>query len=195
MSVMLSIRPEWVEKILSGEKTIEVRKTRPKLEMPFKCFIYCTKPKFEHEDFFVTNAGTAKIRVFHGGGKVVAEFVCDEIYAVDCEHEPNLTDAIKGITAYRFLDAACMDACDLLDYLSKPDSSPEEYSVGYGWHVSDLKIYDEPKALWEFSPMCRHTGDCGTCQYFDRPKFECRRGQFKRPPQSWAYVEDNVWRE
>ena len=30
-AVMLSIRPKWMEKIASGEKTIEVRKTRPKL--------------------------------------------------------------------------------------------------------------------------------------------------------------------
>lgn len=39
---MISIRPKWCEKICSGEKTIEVRKTRPKLETPFKCYIYCT---------------------------------------------------------------------------------------------------------------------------------------------------------
>lgn len=30
-AVMLSIRPEWVERILNGEKTLEVRKSRPKL--------------------------------------------------------------------------------------------------------------------------------------------------------------------
>ena len=41
-AVMLSIRPKWVEKIANGEKTIEVRKTRPKLDTPFKCYIYCT---------------------------------------------------------------------------------------------------------------------------------------------------------
>ncbi len=41
-AVMLSVRPKWCEKIASGEKTIEVRKTRPKLETPFKCYIYCT---------------------------------------------------------------------------------------------------------------------------------------------------------
>lgn len=42
--VMLSIRPKWCEKIASGEKTIEVRKSAPK-EVPFKCYIYCTKAK------------------------------------------------------------------------------------------------------------------------------------------------------
>lgn len=53
-AVMLSIRPKWCEKIVSGEKTIEVRKTRPKLDTPFKCYIYCTLPKYPHEDFIAT---------------------------------------------------------------------------------------------------------------------------------------------
>ena len=44
-AVLISIRPKWVEKIVSGEKTLEVRKTRPKLETPFKCYIYCTGVK------------------------------------------------------------------------------------------------------------------------------------------------------
>ena len=39
-AVMLSIHPKWCEKIASGEKTIEVRKTRPKLETPFTAYIY-----------------------------------------------------------------------------------------------------------------------------------------------------------
>ncbi len=44
-AVLISIRPKWCEKIISGEKTIEVRKTRPKMDTPFKCYIYCTKPE------------------------------------------------------------------------------------------------------------------------------------------------------
>ena len=32
--IMISIQPQWVEKILSGEKTIEIRKTMPKCELP-----------------------------------------------------------------------------------------------------------------------------------------------------------------
>ena len=41
-AVLISIRPEWVEKIARGEKTLELRKTEPKLETPFKVYIYCT---------------------------------------------------------------------------------------------------------------------------------------------------------
>lgn len=42
-AVLVSIRPEWVEKIANEWKAIEVRKTKPNLETPFKCYIYCTK--------------------------------------------------------------------------------------------------------------------------------------------------------
>lgn len=43
-NILISIRPNWCEKIASGEKTIEVRKSAPK-EVPFKAYIYATKPK------------------------------------------------------------------------------------------------------------------------------------------------------
>lgn len=41
-AVMLSVQPKWCELIANGKKTIEVRKRRPKLETPFKVYIYCT---------------------------------------------------------------------------------------------------------------------------------------------------------
>lgn len=55
-AVLISIRPEWCEKIINGRKNIEVRKTRPKMDTPFKCYIY---------------------RSVQGG--VIGEFVCDDI--------------------------------------------------------------------------------------------------------------------
>ena len=44
-SVLMSIRPKWCNLIASGKKTIEVRKTKPNIETPFKCYIYCTSVK------------------------------------------------------------------------------------------------------------------------------------------------------
>ena len=41
-AVLISIQPKWCKLIAEGEKTLEVRKTRPKLKTPFKCYIYCT---------------------------------------------------------------------------------------------------------------------------------------------------------
>lgn len=44
-AILMSIRPKWVEKIANGEKTVEVRKTVPKCDQPFKVYMYCTKEK------------------------------------------------------------------------------------------------------------------------------------------------------
>lgn len=44
-AVLMSTQPKWCELIANGKKTVEVRKTRPKLKTPFKVYIYCTKGK------------------------------------------------------------------------------------------------------------------------------------------------------
>ena len=41
-SILISIRPEWVAKILNGKKTIEIRKTMPKCDLPIDVYIYVT---------------------------------------------------------------------------------------------------------------------------------------------------------
>ncbi len=48
-AILISIKPQYCELIANGKKTIEVRKTKPKLEPPFKCYIYCTKPSKKHQ--------------------------------------------------------------------------------------------------------------------------------------------------
>lgn len=65
-AVLISIRPQWCDKIIGGEKAIEIRKTRPKMETPFKCYIYCTR------------SGVAR-GAFGKQGKVIGEFVCEQI--------------------------------------------------------------------------------------------------------------------
>ena len=44
-SILISIKPKWVAKILNGEKTIEMRKTMPKSDLPIDVYIYCTKDR------------------------------------------------------------------------------------------------------------------------------------------------------
>lgn len=72
-AVMLSVRPKWCEKIASGEKTIEVRKTRPKMETPFKAYIYCTMPDAKDpHNILELHGADGKIR--KANGKVIGEF-------------------------------------------------------------------------------------------------------------------------
>lgn len=56
-AVLISIRPKWCELIASGKKTIEVRKTRPKIETPVKCYIYCTVGKGNTGDILPNSRG------------------------------------------------------------------------------------------------------------------------------------------
>ena len=173
-AVMLSIRPKWCQKIASGEKTIEVRKTKPKLETPFKCYIYCTLPKYPHEDFITTDYPMPQ---FYGGGKVIGEFTCDRIDRLAPANEP------YGI--YDIDDDYVLQTC-------LENGALWDYGHGiplYGWHISDLRIYDTPRELSEFR---RATDPCDSCHA--EYTWECTgckklSGDIKRAPQSWCYVE------
>lgn len=166
-AVLISIRPKWVEKIASGEKTIEVRKTKPKLETPFKCYIYCTLPKYPHEDFIATDYPMPQ---FYGGGKVVGESTCDHIYELETKAHGG-SYYVKGedqSTSNEVARQSCLTLKDMHEYL--------EAAKGYGWHISDLLIYDQPRELSEFTGLRTFKGG-----------FVLR--EIDRPPQSWCYVE------
>lgn len=156
-AVLISIRPKWCELIASGEKTIEVRKTRPKIETPFMCYIYCTKPSFEYEDFIALENG----RFIFGGGKVIGEFVCDNIQwngGSSLIVKEDREEATRG---------SCVSREDLFKYLGIiPGTSVYDKKCEfYCWHISDLKIYDEPMELSEFG--------------------------VNRAPQAWRFIDDS----
>lgn len=174
-AVLISIRPKWVEKIVRDEKTSEVRKTRPKLETPFKCYIYCT------------NSGVA-MGMWGKHGKVVGEFVCDKITWLTHVGFSGL----PGIRLAAMKDRYTID--DSFDFSKSFLTTPqiEKYldgEDGYAWHISNLKIYDDPKPLSAFKGLCKIEADCGGCPYYNYTKMECDGRIIKRPPQSWCYVE------
>lgn len=189
-AVLISIRPKWCEKIANGEKTIEVRKTKPKLQTPFKCYIYCSAggDKLWIRDAawrerwmggpisFLVNAkkcGGMNI----GNGKVIGEFTCDRIDRLAPADEP------YGI--YDIGDDYVLQTC-------LENGALWDYGHGtplYGWHTSDLRIYDTPKELSEFKTLCRVDADCCACPYYNYTKMDCDGRVIGRPPQSWCYVE------
>lgn len=201
-AVLISIRPKWVEKIASGEKTIEVRKTKPKLETPFKCYIYCTRDK--HLAFMQNQTGTNLIACMDvdaaipvggaiGNGKVIGEFTCDRIYEIRKRGIPENfdycylslnewgNDDIE--TEIRAISASCVSKEELNAYGAKAP-------LLYGWRISDLRIYDTPKELSEFKTLCRVDADCCACPYYNYTKMDCDGRVIGRPPQSWCYVDD-----
>ena len=205
-AVMLSLRPQWSEKIFNGSKTIEVRKSRPSIPTPFTVYVYCTKAKSylyrnpnNGELFLDSNGG------YRGGdyedrylaGKVIGSFVCDRIVDIqsngdDCGNYWHEWDDDCDI------EAMCLSYEELETYLGK--------SVGYGWHITEPKLFDKPRGLGEFYRSlpekvlesgeydCRKESDvlcldapeggdyCAECPYGGRV-------QITRAPQSWVYCE------
>lgn len=173
-AVLISIRPKWCEKIVSGEKTIEVRKNRPKLKTPFKAYIYCTtgRPDLNipisqerlMQDYL--NTGSMKsLNCPHGNGKVIGEFTCDRVDLIVPTTEP------YGI--YDIDDDYVLQTC-------LENGALWNYGHGqplYGWRISNLKIYDTPKELNEFTGLRTEPGS------IELRVLDC-------PPQSWGYVEE-----
>lgn len=211
-AVLISIQPRWCEKIATGEKTVEVRKTKPKIATPFKVYIYCTLPPkeelFGHGGIYEYANELIRLQsgeVVYDYGmrlccdpegrpytsdnflcrKVIGEFVCDKV--VEFPNEPY--DPGFDETA----NCACLDEMKLYEYLGSRQT-------GYGWHISELKIYDKPKRLSDFERPCKclaeYEGelycDCLNCDNAGDSDYgitACDRKQ-RKPPQSWCYVED-----
>ena len=187
-AVLMSIQPYWVFLIIAKamgwnidkEKTIEVRKSRPKAESWNKVAkIYCSKDKKSFNEIPKEYQPFMKPLL----GKVIGEFVCDYIedfkefeYGIDALHRHIKLNACIG---YR----------KIYDYLGFA-------KCGYGWHISNLIIYDKPKELSEFRKPCDYDLGCKCCSmYFPGTMFAepyCKNGNLEitRPPQSWCYVEE-----
>ena len=187
-AVLISIRPEWVKKILDGEKTLEVRKTRPKLEASFKVYIYCTAGNLSYE---VNNGMMCNIS---GGKLVVGEFVCDNIRPLMAESFIVKEDAEKALLG------TSLTSGQVKDYAGWKGKKWWDCKDLYKWHISNLKIYDTPKELNEFwfpPELYCEKERCGGCPYDQvadvngEYSFDCEwKRPLTRPPQSWCYVEE-----
>lgn len=191
-SVMLSIKPKYCELIMLGLKTVELRKTKPKIETPFKCYIYVTKNNL---------IGDREAYINRLAGKVIGEFMCDKIDRI-----------VHNVTSNENIQLCILNderqyiplSNGYLYYLTQiPFNELEKYSNGgdlYGWHIKGLVIYDEPKELSEFGKECNLDCPSVRCPYWkyqrvnaDEWDYDCSVGNFKpltRPPQSWCYVEE-----
>lgn len=188
--ILISIKPKWVAKILNGEKTIEVRKTAPKCDLPCEVYIYCTKQRIlgnlikvggeENSMLFGKNSiiGINKGFMENGDidlqGKVVAKFTLNKVEELHpffhwCEETKKRT---------------CLERDEVLDYLDSKDKSvgnPKRQGSVYAWRIDKLVIFDNPKELKEFK-MC--------IGYFDLGGFiKNIYHAVEKAPQSWCYCE------
>lgn len=188
-AILISIKPKWVAKILNGEKTIEIRKTMPKCDLPIDVYIYCTKggkkdwhlievvdtdtgwEGYEY-DYYIGSKGYLKHCL---EGKVVAKFTLNKVEEIKFDD--------KDIQRQ-----ACLSEDELFDYLFVNIPYNEDMRKGYAWFIDNLVIFDKPKELSEFYKIsCKgcpfeNTVDC--CKPYTH--IYCK---ITKAPQSWCYVE------
>lgn len=188
-SIMQSIKPQYCELIAAGKKTIEVRKTRPKIETPFKSYIYQTWHKWVYDIL---------PELLKNQRKVIGEYICDDIVELEYDEFEEcymFKNCYCGYTLDEILSASCLSYDAFCKYGNRKPI--------YLWHITNLKIYDEPKELSDFYTICNKDDldQCGDCKYIESysASFPCEDGgdwwctvdnkkPLTRPFQSWGYV-------
>lgn len=111
-AVLLSIKKDWLDKIASGEKAIELRKTMPStIKCPFAVLCYETKAN-------------------GGSGKVSGAFIVNQIGALDpASFGPkDVTDPLSATNEFQRKSLVSIAGMDKYMGASK---------FLYGWYVSD----------------------------------------------------------
>lgn len=154
--VLASLKPYYYYLVGEGIKKIEVRKDMPKAsDWNKEVFFYMSKDVKSFAK--IPKEFQEKYRKHFG--KVGLKFICDRITDIsvvvrNCNEDYN----------HVYHNDECKGSCLTWKEL-------QEYGKGkplYGWHISDLKIYDRPRELSEFYNLKGET--------------------IKRAYQSWGYI-------
>jgi hypothetical protein len=172
--IMLSVQPQWLAKILNGEKTVEIRKTVPKL--PCTVWLYCTKGGA----VLLQDWGNAMIQngIPQLNGQIVAKFVLEKADKIQYGFIHDVVGAEvqdSGKNGYFItngqIESARIGYYELLKYgKTKPL---------FAWHIDSLVIFDKPMELKQFGTWdAKRWHENGTHWF-----------PLNRAPQSWQYVE------
>ena len=190
-AIMISIKPKWVAKILNGEKTIEIRKTMPKCDLPIDVYIYCTKEKTRENSGDVIGRCypmRTSLKVIMGRGKVIAKFTLKKADRFEWE------SLRRDINDYYYdngnpfnYKGTCLNYDSMFEYVKG--------GVGYAWHVDNLEIFDKPMEISEFKTKSFERIKVLGSPYgdFDDVAYHFEKKQTLKPltkaPQSWCYCE------
>lgn len=179
MKVLASLKPYYYYLIGEKIKTLEIRKSDLK-NLPQDVLFYMSKD----EKSFAKIPKEFQEKYRKHFGKVGIEFTCDKSICLDY-YPQDYTD-MPG----KFSEMICKESC--LSYNEIMAYKKEK--LAYGWHISNLKVYGEPKELSELwgrkNCLAAHTVECWNCFAACREINGKHYQPLRRPPQSFQFVEE-----
>ena len=180
-AVIASIRPKFCWLIENRSKMWELRTSYPKLDTPFKVYIYCTlggSKEFFQNELEGNIALWNRDRWWERKGKVIGEFICDRIE----------TAVVDG-------DACCMSIIEQTGLTREEVLAYGKGKTVYAWHISELVMYDRAKEIDSFTRICpaygKDIGKCWDCLMAVGEEHDCGTNGLlyvEKAPQSWCYV-------
>ena len=192
-AVLFSINPEWAHRIVDGEKQYEIRKTAPKIPIPYTGYLYMTSGGYEWRDPWCTaiSPDGRGDNLYNGAQRVIASFVVDKVHTIKNFGSRFVVDCTEEAETNRIAKESCLNFVDMQKYAG-------DRKVLYALHITNVKVFDEPKEISDFYRLCPkpNTDTCYGCKYLFKTYTQsgwkharCTRA-LKRPPQSWFYVEE-----
>lgn len=185
--VLVSLKPYYYYLVGEGIKKIEVRKNMPRAsDWNKEVLFYMSKDVKSFAK--IPKEFQEKYRKHFG--EVGMQFVCDKIEEF---HEYELSPSKKFYEFEKarislFLKESCLSYNEVCDYRK----NLPYYKPLYGWHISDLVIYDKPKPIMQFYKPCPIKlgfKNCPGCELYSTYT-GCCMNNIDRPPQSWCYVDE-----
>lgn len=185
-AILMSIQPKWLVKILNGEKTIEIRKTMPKCDLPIDVYLYCTKGhwslhRYEHDGKWFIGFYKKLGKSNAHNGKVIAKFTLNKVEEITLEEvvtdnfgldETDYHYMTDELQENELLKKSCLTSDELFEYVGWEEN-------GYAYYIDNLVIFDKPMELSEFEKEEYYSTPNG---WF--PSFQ----SLTKAPQSWQYV-------
>lgn len=186
-AVIKSLHPKVCERIASGEQKFILSKSAPK-EVPFKGHIYCANHGVKYCHTYIDSKKMGHSLLW--SGKVIGEYVCNKIVKLRhefCPH-PELGYSLSDNCGDEWW---VWDDEELeIDFsLEELNACAGKRNIFYAWCISEVKIYDTPKALIEFRKVCAiKNKDCANCEFYSDYSGTCIN-YLTRLPANWCYVE------
>lgn len=216
-SIITSVSPYLCEKIVSDDCKILVKKSASK-EVPFKCYIYCTKMR-KKADLITKSEKFGRIMCsaralfnraeeYDANGKVIGEFICDKVDNFYCVSVPYQRENNLGYG--QFIDNGVYKVNNWHEGIAFERNDRYIDTMLNNYDLKEMCL--SAQELFDYIGVGKHlyAWHIADLKIYDKPKelseFRTPKNphrignshswildgykQIKQPPTSWQYVEE-----